>query len=229
MSLLSLRHVDARAKLLGLVLLSAGVFQSGPAGVAVAATGVVALYLASEPRLRKLASEMKLVLVIVAGGVVGRVATEPSAAAAFDAGVAGAKFVVVVALAYAVASTSTSAEFEASAESAFRRLPLVRESDWAVMFGAAARFLPTVSEEARTVRKAHRSRLGDRRRFDRRLRSLAYPILVGSLRRADTLALAMASRAYSPERARMQELTWGRTESVVAVAAASFAAALAFV
>lgn len=226
MSPIALEHVDARAKILGLVVLSAGVYRSGVAAVAVAATAVVVLYLASEPRLRGLASDMKLVLVIVAGGIVGRVATQPSAAAAFDAGVAGAKFVVVVSLAYVVASTSTSAEFEASVESAFRRLPLVRESDWAVMFGAAARFLPTVSEEARTVRRAHESRLGDRRRFDRRLRSLAYPVLVGSLRSADTLALAMASRAYSPERTRMQELEWGRREAAVVVAAAAFAAAL---
>ncbi|MFW5929897.1 MAG: energy-coupling factor transporter transmembrane component T family protein, partial [Halobacteriota archaeon] len=184
---------------------------------------------ASEPQMRGLASEMKFVFVVVAAGVVARVATEPTASGAFDGFVAGARFVFIVALAYAVASTSTAVEFEASVESALRRVPFVRESDWAVMFGAAARFLPTVRKEVRDVRRAHRSRLGDRRRFDRRLRSLAFPVLVGSLRRADTLALAMASRAYSPGRTRWKTLSWRRLDYVAVGAAVCVGFVLAYV
>lgn len=211
----SLSRVDVRAKLLSLIVVSIGLFQTSAKGVVAAASLVAAVYFVSEMRFRGLASEMKLVLAIVAAGVVGRVATEPSAASAFDGVVAGGRFVVIVAMAYAVASSSTSAEMEAAVESAFRRVPFVRESDWSVMFGSAVRFLPVVSEEARDVKRAHDSRLGGRRRFDRRLRSLAFPMLVGSLRRADTLALAMASRAYSPDRSSLRRLRWRRLDSIV--------------
>lgn len=227
MTYIALEEVDVRAKFLALVLLSVTLYMASAASVAGLAFVIAGVYLLSGIRLRELAGEMKLVLVIVAAGVVGRVATEPTFHGLFEGVVAGGRFVVIVALAYLVATTSSSGEMEAAVASVFRRLPFVRESDWAAMFGAAVRFLPVVSDEAREVKRAHDSRLGDRRRFDHRLKTLAYPMLVGSLRRADTLALAMASRAYSPDRSRLLRLQWRRRDSLTVSVAAGAAAALA--
>lgn len=226
MTYLSLEDVDVRAKFLALVLLSVALYMASAAAVAGLAFVVAGVYLMSGVRLRELAGEMKLVIVIVVAGVVGRVATEPSLEGLFAGSVAGGRFVVIVSLAYLVASTSTSGEMEAAVESTFRWIPIVRESDWAAMFGASVRFLPVVSDEVREVRRAHRSRLGIRRRFDQRLKTLAYPMLVGSLRRADTLAYAMASRAYSPDRTRLRRLDWRRMDSLTVLAATGIAVAV---
>ena len=99
---------------------------------------------------------------------------------------------------------------------------------------AAIRFLPVTVEEAHVALRAQRMRglrIGGRGGANalRALLSIARPVLAASIRRAETAALAAASRGYDPARRRtsLRPLRMGWGERIVLGAA--LAAALAAV
>ncbi|OGL62592.1 MAG: hypothetical protein A3I72_10630 [Candidatus Tectomicrobia bacterium RIFCSPLOWO2_02_FULL_70_19] len=99
---------------------------------------------------------------------------------------------------------------------------------------AAIRFLPVTVEEAHVALRAQRMRglrIGGRGGANalRALLSIARPVLAASIRRAETTALAAASRGYDPARRRtsLRPLRMGWGERIVLGAA--LAAALAAV
>lgn len=106
----------------------------------------------------------------------------------------------------------------------------------ALAFGAAAaaRFLPVTIEEARIALRAQRMRglrLGGRYGLNAVAASLtiARPVLAASIRRAETVSLAAASRAYDPQKQRTSliPLKMGRFEKVILLAAGLVAVSVA--
>ncbi len=82
-----------------------------------------------------------------------------------------------------------------------RRLPFLPARRIGMMVSLTLRFLPLLLLQAREVRLAFRSRLGEKRRNPvDRLRLFAVPILRKSLVRADELSYALAARGYREDR-----------------------------
>lgn len=226
-----LRRRDARAKLGGLVAVSLGVTVAGPTGLlagAVTAGGAVA---AAGLRFRAVAWQLRAVLPIVALGTLARAATVEGALWSLDGLVAGlvasGRFVVLVAFALAVSSTTPAADLALAIEWVLAPIPFVAATDWATMFGAAVRFFPLIGDEVATVRDAQRARLGDRRGVVSRLVGLLVASVASTLRRADALALAMRSRAYTGTRTSRRRLRFRAPDGAMLVGAATWSVAVA--
>lgn len=217
-----LHDADARAKLTGLVVVSVALtWASAGATVAVGVLAYAAA-LSADVRARELLHDVRLVLVILVVGAGARALSDPEGfvAGAAAGTVAAGRFVVIIALAYVVSATTRPADVRLAVESFLSPVPLVNEKDWGTMFATAARFFPLVSEEARRVREARKSRLGDEQGWYTRVRSTAFASLTRSFRRADTLALAMESRGYSSERTSLRRLEWQHSDTALLCAAA---------
>jgi energy-coupling factor transport system permease protein len=101
----------------------------------------------------------------------------------------------------------------------------------ALMMVIALRFIPTLLREADDLLKAQRARgvqftARDPRRLAQALLPLAVPLFVLSFRRADDLAVAMASRCYrgGVGRTRYREMRFGIGDGLAGVLLASWLA-----
>lgn len=98
----------------------------------------------------------------------------------------------------------------------------VRSHEIALMVSLALRFVPTLLEEMQRVKEAQIARgavfgRGGPSRRIRAVSSLAVPVLMGSLRRADDLAVAMEARGYAGDRrTHIQELKITRKDCIAA-------------
>ncbi|MBO8136853.1 MAG: energy-coupling factor transporter transmembrane protein EcfT [Desulfotomaculum sp.] len=100
----------------------------------------------------------------------------------------------------------------------------------AVMMTIALRFIPTLINEADTIIKAQRSRGSDLTSggFTKRMKALIpfiVPLLAGSLRRAEELAMAMEARCYRGDikRTTMYRMTVGRGDVLAVLLSSIFA------
>ena len=220
---------DARAKFAGLVFVSLSLTWASAGAIVGVGVLAYATALSAEVRTRDVLRDVRLVVVILIVGAGARALSDPEGfVAGAEAGtIASGRFVVIIALAYVFSSTTRPADVRLSVECFLAPLPFVNEKDWGSMFAAAARFFPLVSEEARRVREARKSRMGDEQGWYTRVRSTAFASLTRSFRRADTLALAMESRGYSSERTSLRKLEWRRADTAL-VCASVVVAALAY-
>jgi len=226
-----LHAADARAKFVALVVVSLALTWASAWATVGVGVLAYATALSAGVRARDMLRDVRLVLVILVVGAGARALSDPEGfvAGAAAGTVAAGRFVVIIALAYVLSSTTRPVDLRLSLKYFLAPLPFVNEKDWGTMFAAAARFFPLVSEEARRVREARKSRLGDEQGWYTRVRSTAFASLTRSFRRADTLALAMESRGYSSERTSLRKLEWRRADTallcasvVVAVLAYAF-------
>lgn len=221
-----LHRADARAKLVGLVVVSLALARAS--GPATAGVGLVA-YLAARSAgvgVRELLRDARLVLFVIIVGTVARAVSDPDGIAegAVAGTVVSARFVVIIALAYVVSATTRPGDVRLAVEWFLAPVPRVNETDWGTMFAAAVRFFPLVFDESKRVREARRARLGGRQPWHRRVRSTAFTLLTRSFRRADTLALAMEARGYSGERTSLRSLGWKRDDTALVGASVIIAA-----
>lgn len=101
--------------------------------------------------------------------------------------------------------------------------------EFAMMMTIALRFIPILMEEASKIVKAQRSRGGDftsgsLRERARGLVAVMLPLLFNALKRADDLAVAMEARAYigGEGRVSLRELVWRRQDTLVLLASVLF-------
>ncbi|MEG6523390.1 energy-coupling factor transporter transmembrane component T family protein [Desulfotomaculum sp. 1211_IL3151] len=92
----------------------------------------------------------------------------------------------------------------------------------AMMLTIALRFIPTLLEEAEVIMKAQQARGGDiaSGKLGQRVKAsvaLLVPLLAGSLRRADDLAVAMDARCYRGDqgRTRLRQYRYKRMDRVI--------------
>ena len=99
------------------------------------------------------------------------------------------------------------------------RLLRVPVEDVAMIIGAAVQFVPVLLEETEQIKKAQTARGArfESKRLTERLRSvlpLAAPIFLSAFRRADELALAMEARGYrnAKQRTKKEKMPLGRRD-----------------
>jgi energy-coupling factor transporter transmembrane protein EcfT len=99
----------------------------------------------------------------------------------------------------------------------------VPAQDIAIMVAMALRFVPTFLEEFDRIRTAQSARCGDVEtgRIDQRIKTLAslvIPLMASAFRRADELAEAMEARGYAPgPRTSLNRLHFGRDEAITLI------------
>jgi len=113
----------------------------------------------------------------------------------------------------------------------------IHTMDLVMTFQVAMRFLPLLAQSAERIAKAQASRgaewgtKGNLISQVKRVIPLIVPLIVISLRRSETMALAMDSRAYgiNPQRSSMYDLSFGWKDLVFLLVGAAFSAAILFI
>lgn len=211
-------RMDARVKLVMLLLASVASFASpAPAGLVVATVGLVIVLAASRTSFREVLCGLRPAVVVLAFSLLANsvvIVGHPGISlAGFERGATAVlRIVLVVGFALAFSSTTMPpaiADALASLLSPLRRVGLP-VGDLATMLSVALRFIPITMEEAERIRAAQRARGA---RLDEggvlaRLRGwgqVLVPLLVSLFRRADELASAMADRCYGGEQTSLAE------------------------
>lgn len=206
-----LHGMDARVKLMALLLASAAAFACSPVGLAVVAAGLALALLASRTSPYEVLCGLRPALVVLAFSLLANAVVlvgQPglSLAGLARGALAVCRIALVVGFALVFSATTMPpaiADALASLLSPLRRLGLP-VGDLAMMLSMALRFIPLTMEEAERIRSAQRARGA---RLDEggvlaRLRGwgqVLVPLLVSLFRRADELASAMTDRCYAGE------------------------------
>ncbi|WP_455138171.1 energy-coupling factor transporter transmembrane component T family protein [Thermophilibacter sp.] len=211
-------RLDARVKVLLLVLLAAATFASSTAaGLALALLALVAALLASQTPPTLVLRGLRPAAVVLAVSLLANALTlvgQPglSVAGLARGAMAVAHVAVTVGLALVLSATTTPpalAEAVAWALGPLRRVG-VPVTDVSMTVAVALRFVPLTAEELERIRCAQRSRGArlDEGGVVARLRGwgqLLVPLLVALFRRADELARAMCDRCYTGSQTSLAE------------------------
>lgn len=136
------------------------------------------------------------------------------------------RLIFVVLCASLVTVTTSPIELSDAVESLMGKLPGMKRfaHELAMVMSISIRFVPVMAEEAENILKAQTSRGApiDDRKFTGKLKgilSVAIPLIVLSLRRAEEIALAMEARGYRgwEGRTRFRELRWKVKDTVFAM------------
>lgn len=221
-----LHRLDPRTKLFGLVAMLMAVFvNSSTSGILVTAAGVIALAWLSRTGWRVWVSGLSRfawMLAVVAGAnLFFRSGGEFISIGEWELPVTsegvqtGLKFTLQVVEAIMLSMLLTYTTMPKELTRGIQRLasPLARfkvpVDDIGVVLLLAIRFVPLLQEELRTIIDAQRSRGIEFRRGNlmvrsRNLAAVLVPALVATLRRADTLALALTARGFEPGKPRSE-------------------------
>jgi len=142
------------------------------------------------------------------------------------------RFALLLAWASVLTMTTSSIEMVGGIEALLRPLPFLktRSQDLALMISMAMRFVPTLREEMDRVKMAQLSRgasygTGPLAQRARAVTSLMWPVMLGTLRRADNLATAIEARGYrSGPRTSLREFRLSRADYGTMAVMASIAA-----
>lgn len=111
------------------------------------------------------------------------------------------RLTLLVVLGSLLAGTTAVASIQASVAWYLRPFPFLRGGRIATMIGLTVTLIPLIFDSYREVSDAQTSRgAGSIRNPLRRIALLAFPLLLKTFRRADTLAAALESRSYCDER-----------------------------
>lgn len=224
----AVHRMDARVKLVALLLASIASFaSSAPAGLVMAAAGLVVALGASRTSAREVLSGLRPALVVLAFSLLANsvvIVGQPGVSLAGLVRGATAVLRIVLVVGFALVFSSTTmppviADSLASLLSPLRRVG-VPVGDLATMLSVALRFIPITMEEAERIRAAQRARGA---RLDEggvlaRLRGwgqVLVPLLVSLFRRADELASAMADRCYGGQQTSLSEPPTSREVAVL--------------
>ena len=169
-----------------------------PRWIAGGAALVALVLLASRTPLLAALRSIRLPLALLAAAAVLEGATlgSPwfSVAAARSPALAGSRVALVLLVGVAYVRTTPIRATRAAIQ---RTVPGRPGQFLGVGVALVARFLPVLRADLRQSREAARARLGDRRRLDRRMATVALGGLRRAFARADRLALALRARAFA--------------------------------
>ncbi len=206
-----LHSLDPRTKLFGIFLFSVTLVVSSPEIILFAGIMTFGISWISNISIRGIIDDIKPLLFIFFLAGVAQVITYPVVPGLIRGLTVAARFTVIVTLSYLFTATTPPGETRLAVESLLKHIPLINESDWGTMFSTAFRFFPYMFEEMNRVRDAQKSRLGDKG-LRRQVYTFVIPFFSRSFRVADTLALAMASRAYSSDRTSIDSIELSRID-----------------
>lgn len=241
-----LHAVDARVKLVLLVLATPALFSAGWPGLALAAAALVALVAVSGVGARSVVRALRPTAVVLALSLAGNALVASGAdvplAGGFGVSLAGlarggmavGRIVLMVGLALVMCATTTSTAVAGAVSWALGPLGRlgVPVGDLSMVLSVALRFLPLAAEELDRIADAQRSRGAPLSEGGvvRRLRAWAavlVPLIVSLFRRADELAGAMRDRCWRPGTPAWRPGALGRRDLAVLAAGAACCLAVA--
>ena len=206
-------RVDARFKLLFVVMISLACLSASVRGLLLISTLFVILVMTSSVRLLWLLRSLRWGFFLLALVLAARALSEPGDPVAslygiavscegIEAGLLAVWRLLIIILAGVFLSITTRAvEVQDAVHRLFAPLPLVPAGRIATMMGLVLRFMPLVLDQARETAAAQRARgIENRKNPLYRIRLAAVPLLRRSFEQADQLALAMAARCFSEDR-----------------------------
>ncbi|SHK19967.1 energy-coupling factor transporter transmembrane component T family protein [Desulforamulus aeronauticus] len=219
----SLVHrLDPRAKLLAMPLIMAGVLLAqGPVGYLAAGLPILFGYAMAKVPLAALWRGMRFLWIFLIISLILQAVTYPGETL-WEWGIISVsreglllglrliyRLVLLVLAAMLLTMTTTPVNLTGAMEKLLQPLKRlgVPVHELAMMMTIALRFVPTLLEEAEVVMKAQQARGGSLTTgsLEKRLGAavaLLVPLLAGSLRRADELAIAMEARCYRGDNGR---------------------------
>lgn len=217
-----IHRLDPRAKLLAMPLIMAGILLAqGPIGYTVASLPPIVGYALAQVPLSALWRGMRLLWFFLIFSLVLQALTYPGEplwewgiiTISREGLLLGLRLIYRLALLVLTAMLLTTTTTPVNLTGAMERLlkPLKRLGvpvhELAMMMTIALRFVPTLLEEAEVVMKAQQARGGSftSGSVEKRVRAataLLVPLLAGSLRRAEELAIAMEARCYRGDNGR---------------------------
>jgi energy-coupling factor transporter transmembrane protein EcfT len=230
-----LHRMDARLKLLCMVLLSVAVSVAAKPSHYLAALCVVTLaLLAAKLPLLALLKDMKffgvimaIVLVVDAFSIPGDpIPHFPLASVSLPGVVMGLRFagrLTIIIMACAVMTGTTSLmTFKNVVEWYLRPVPFIPEARVAMLINLTFVFIPVIFDQYTEMMNAQKARCVELRKNPiRRISFIAFPLLSQTLRRTDEIVYAMESRCYSDSRTRPRFKTHPLDWMLLAVAAAA--------
>ncbi|MDR1603640.1 MAG: energy-coupling factor transporter transmembrane protein EcfT [Gracilibacteraceae bacterium] len=230
-----LHRMDARLKLLCLVLLSVAVsFAVAPAHYLAALCAVMAALFTAELPLPALLKDMKIfgviiaiVLVVDAFSIPGPpIPNFPVPGVSLPGVVTGLRFagrLTIIIMACAVMTGTTSLlTFKNVVEWYLRPVPFIPEARVAMMINLTFVFIPLIFDQYVEMMSAQKARCADLRKNPiRRISFIVLPLLSRTLRRTDEIVYAMEARCYSETRTRPRFKTHPADWLILAAAAAA--------
>ena len=237
----SLHRLDARVKLLALMLVSLLSIGSGSVSLAVLAVLLIVLAADCGLSLFQLARELKYFFLLLLLVFVARSLSTPGETlwqwyvinvtrAGLLAGllVCWRLAIVIVAGLLLVISTRTS-HITGAVRWYLRPVPFINETRVALMMGLVVRFIPGLLLRAAETADAQRARCVENRKNPiYRLRTLVIPLLRNTFLEAEELVQAMEARGYTGQRTE-PEFTLHRGDWIVLACLSPLALALLFI
>jgi energy-coupling factor transporter transmembrane protein EcfT len=213
----SLHRIDARFKMVFLVLLSIATINAGFSGLLFLFVTLASIFILERISINRLIRELRIFFIFLAFVFVARTLSTPGEklfqveffsfvflvtkpGLLFGALVCFRLFLVVL-LGYLFIRSTWSSQVRIAIAWFLRPIPWIPEKKIATMLSLMMRFLPLILQEAKQTADAQRARCIENRKNPLyRFIKLAIPMLRRIFLRADDLVLAMEARGYSENR-----------------------------
>jgi len=208
-----LHAMDARFKLLFLILISLASLKAGAWGLPVLSGGL--LVMLSVARLSSVAilKELRYFLFLLVVVFTARALTTPGEVVftlklmtltregLADGILVCWRLLLIVLLGFVLAATTRASEIRAAVEWVLKPIPAVPAKRIGTMMGLILRFIPVIFNQARETAEAQRARgIENRKNPLYRLAKLGIALIRRTFENADRLIVAMESRCYSENR-----------------------------
>ncbi len=208
-----LHKLDARFKIVFLILISLTSLSGGFAGVGILTCLLTTLIFHSRLPVKSGLKELRFFLVLMLLILIARMLTTPGAAlikinsvAITRPGlVAGVlicwRLTIIALMGFLFVFTTPPSEIKAAVQWFLKPFAFIPGRRIAAMMGLIARFVPVILNQARETVEAQRARCVENRRnpMDRLIR-LGIPLIRRTFSQADKLAIAMEARCYVENR-----------------------------
>lgn len=210
-----LEKLDVRFKIIAMAFLSFTILKAGAAGLALLATGCLALWIAVRFPVSKFIRHFQylffLLLIVFFSRAMSvsffsgvfRPVISLDAKGAADGLILCTRLILLMGTGVMWMVVTPSSGVRKSVEWLFRPFPGATGKQAATMMGLMVRFLPVILDQAGETLAAQQSRcIQNRKNPVYRTIRFSVPLLSRTLKTADRLADAMEARCYSPENSR---------------------------
>jgi len=211
---ISLLHtLDARVKMVGLVLISMACLRASLPALTAAALAMCVLAIHCRLNIRALFKEIRFFIVFVAVVWIVRATTTPGDAVwqigrlaasrqgVFEGALVCGRLMMVVMSGILFIVTTRPFQIKSAVAWFLAPVPLIPHDRVATMMGLIVRFVPVIFGQARQTADAQRARCSENRKNPvYRMSKLAVPVMRRTFITADRLALAMEARCYNESR-----------------------------
>ncbi len=233
--MIDLGKVDVRFKMASMALLSIAVIKTGAIGLIFISILCLVLWISIRFRIVDFIRHLRYLAVVLIVVFLARALTvsifsgasgpliSVDSIGAIDGLLICWRLIILTFLGLLWMITTRPAGIRTAVEWFCRPFPGVSGKQVATMMSLMVRFLPVIVEQAREISAAQQCRcIQNRKNPVYRTVKFSLPLLCGTLKTADQLADAMASRCYSPEDSRPLALKSGGSDWFVLIGITGF-------